>query len=257
MVIVVTVLPHGLREINSAAVDTHRSAGLHPVSSKSKTLQLFGQSVGGRLRNTSARRLHLAHMHQSVEECAGSQNHRFGLEFDAEGCLHSAHGAVAVSRDRSDRVLPHVQVGGILKTFAPVERELHPVGLRARAPHGRPLRPVQHPELDRTDIGDNAHHAAESIYLPDNLTFGNSAHGRITAHLSYLVHIMGDKKRITSETCGSRCGLASGMARTNHNYIVIKYHRLFSYAFNRARASFSARSIISRSPGPLSLMPQR
>jgi hypothetical protein len=112
--------------------------------------------------------------------------------------------------------------------MTPLRGKLHTVALRTRTPHCRTFRTVEHTELYGRAVGHNSHHSAKRIYLPDYLTFGYSANGRITAHLGYFVHIQGDKQRVGAKLCRSVGSLTSGMPGTNHYDIKFVSH-LLSY----------------------------
>ena len=65
------------------------------------------------------------------------------------------------------------------KNFSPVCRKLGFITLSPGTPHRRPLRPVEHAELESRMVSDKTHHSSEGIYLTDDLTFCNSAYRRI------------------------------------------------------------------------------
>ena len=72
----------------------------------------------------------------------------------------------------------------------PAYRRLHglavelAVGLRARALNGRPLGPVQHPELNAGRVGDAAHQSVERVDLPDQVALAQTANRRVAGHLT-------------------------------------------------------------------------
>ena len=52
------------------------------------------------------------------------------------------------------------------------------VGLGARSPHGRPLAPVEHAELDAGRIGDPAHQPVQRVDLADQMALAEPADRR-------------------------------------------------------------------------------
>ena len=83
---------------------------------------------------------------------------------------------------------------------------------------------VQHPELDHALIGNNSGIAAQGINFPYNLSFGDTTHGRITAHLGNGLHIHGHQEDFGTQICRSSCCFTAGMAGTNNNNIVFRKH---------------------------------
>ena len=129
-----------------------------------------------------------ADVHQPFEEGSCGQNNGFRAE------LHSHP-----SRNPGDRilfdlkggygVLPQVEILRVFEHFAPQQREARLVALRARTPHCRPFRTVQHTELQRRTVGDDARITAHRIDLPDDLSFGYAPDGRIARHLGEFAHV--------------------------------------------------------------------
>ncbi len=63
------------------------------------------------------------------------------------------------------------------------------------------------------------------IYLPNDLSFGNSTHSWVTAHLGNGLHVHGDQQYLTAHIGGSGSGFTSGMAGTYNNHIIFWKHR--------------------------------
>ena len=198
MEIGVAVLAHRLVEMHRAAVNAHRRSRLHSAHLETKPAQLLRDAVRRRLRDASATDFHAAYMHQTIEKRTSGQHHRLRLERDPHSRAHTSYPAVLNDKFHN-RVLPHVKAVGVLNAASPSLDKLNAVGLRTRTPHRRTLRPVQHPELYRSLVGDNAHLSAKSIYLSDYLTFSNTTYSRIATHLGNLVHIHRDKQRLRAQ----------------------------------------------------------
>ena len=192
-IVVITLLTGGKFPIDRATIHTHRRTGLHPVGYKTELTKLSGQPGRCRFGNTSAIPLVAPHVHLSVKECASREHYGASLEFDSHSRTHPCDIAVIIDHKLCHIVLPHRQAGYIFKRQAPHLTEAHPVRLRTRAPHSRTFRAVQHTELYRGAVCDYTHHATESIDLTHYLTFRNTTHSRIAAHLGNLVHVEGDQ----------------------------------------------------------------
>ena len=185
-------------------------------------------------------------MHQSVEESAVGKHHGFCPESRSERSLN-AHNTrpgklrplavgqisyisyislnLSILKDQlSYGILPETEVLGILENMAPHLGEAHAIALRTRAPHGRTFRAVEHAELDGRAVRHNSHHSAESIYFPDNLTFGYTADGRIATHLGNFIQIDGNQKGTRPQTCRRRGSLTSGVTGTHYYHIVVERH---------------------------------
>jgi hypothetical protein len=70
-----------------------------------------------------------------------------------------------------------------------------PVRLGARRLDSRPSGTVKQAELDSRSVDNPAHYAAEGIYLPDNMTFSDTADRRIARHLTDQVKIYRHESR--------------------------------------------------------------
>ena len=228
--------------------------------------------MGGGLGGASAGNHRAANVHQSVQEGTVGEHHGAGAEGGSVEGVHTCHGRVVVVESEGiDVVLPHIQAVGILEHLAPHCAETHAVALRARAPHCRAFAAVEHARLYGGAVGDDASPAAKCVYLSDNLTLSNSADSGVARHLGNFVHVHGYEQHRAAQPCSGCGGFAPGMAGTHNNYVVISFHSKIYQTKNTkaarfgqavilshiARASFSWASIISRSPGPLSLMPHR
>ena len=135
-------------------------------------------------------------MHEAIEEGACRENDGARFKASAEGGFHT-HRRISFVAENQLRgtILPQRQIGRGIKTAAPFVNETRAVGLGARAPHGRAFALVEQPKLDRGTVGNNSHLPAHGIYLPHNLTLGNSTHSGVAAHLGNLVQVHGDEQR--------------------------------------------------------------
>jgi len=104
--------------------------------------------------------------------------------------------------------------------MVPIAREQPLVALCTRTPHSRAFGEVKHTELNHGLVCDDARIAAESIYLTDNLPFGNTTHGRVAGHLANGIDIHGNEERCGTHIGGGGSSLGTGMSGTNNNDII-------------------------------------
>ena len=123
--------------------------------------------------------------------------------------------------------MPDGKILCVLENLAPLPDELTPVALGARAPHGRSFRAVEHTELNGRCVRHLARVTAQRVNLADYLPFGNSADGRIAAHLGDFVHVHRNETRLRAQLGCGTCCFASSMARTNDYDIIFELHLYF------------------------------
>ncbi len=91
------------------------------------------------------------------------------------------------------------------------------VCLRARTLNGRPLRPVQHPELNARAIDHAPHQPVQRIDLAHEMPFAEPADCRVAGHLANRLEPMRDKGRSRTHASGSRGRLATGVPASHNN----------------------------------------
>ena len=222
---VIAILHFAEREINGAAIDARRRTGLHTAGLEPETSQLLRDMARSLLRNSAARQLHTSEMHVAAKESTGGKDHLWSMEFHAETSAHTRHRAVVfIEKQRIDAILKEIKIVGILQDIAPHIAVFAAVALHAGRPHSRAFRSVEHTELHRGLIGHNAHHAAKSINLTDDLSLGNTTYSRVARHLGDTLHIGSHQQHRASESCGCHSSLTTGMACAYHYYVVVKTH---------------------------------
>ena len=117
--------------------------------------------------------------------------------------------------------MPDVETVGVVEHGAPLPDELAAVALRPGTPYGRTFRAVEHAELYCRLVGDDAHVSAQRVDFAHYLAFGNSAYGRVAAHLRYFVHVHGDEARACAHVCRGGGGLAAGVSAAYDDNIVV------------------------------------
>ena len=95
-------------------------------------------------------------MHEPVQESPVCQDYAFRMELDSHISLYAAYG-ISVEQQFAYGILPDIQVRKVFQYSPPTFDETGAVALGARAPHGRPLAPVQHAELDGGPVRHDSH----------------------------------------------------------------------------------------------------
>ena len=181
---IVAVLLAQSREIDAAAVDARRRAGLQAADAQGKLAQPRGQTIRGRIAGAAAR-----HGSRGRRECG-----RRGT------CRPSARRCAPETRCRSAVTQPATRspcsvrsatscwnscrFGWVSSSAADGALVQLPVGLRARGAHRRSLAGIQGAELDAGAVGRQRHRAAQRIDLLDQMALADAADGRIAAHLA-------------------------------------------------------------------------
>ena len=93
--------------------------------------------------------------------------------------------------------------------------------MSARRPDSRPLRAVQHAELDRRAIGGAAHDPAEGVDLAHDGALRDAADGGVTAHLPDGIESGRQQQGARAESGGHSGGFGAGVAAADDDDIVI------------------------------------
>src|SRR5574344_19874 len=130
-------------KVNAALVDADRCSRFHSCSRDSPSGDTFCKMMNGRFC-ASATFYHLsAHVHQSVEESAGSNDDALAVELSAPDGAHTDGFSVG-NEQLVGLVLPDVEVVGVVEYGSPLPDEFTTVALSTRTPYGRSLADVQH-----------------------------------------------------------------------------------------------------------------
>ena len=209
-------------EMHRTFVNAHRRSRLHACRANAQAVNTFGQESRSRFGASSAAHLFATNVHQAAQKSARRNHHGTCHERGSPNGAHTFHHALLGNHLRH-LVLPNVQVRRVFKAVSPFSNKACAVALCPWAPHGGAFRAVKHAELDSRGISHLTHLSAERINLAYNLSFGNTAHGRVAAHLRYFVHVHCHQARFGPHACSGTCRLATGMACTDNNDVVVKY----------------------------------
>ena len=119
-----------------------------------------------------------AEVNAAAQERAGREDHGASAEGPPIG-RDDAGGVRAVEQQPGDHSLRELDAGEVFEEGshrAPVQRT---VALRAGGPDRRPLRAIEHTELDRGAIGRAAHDPAKGVDLAHDGALGDPADGGI------------------------------------------------------------------------------
>jgi hypothetical protein len=98
-------------------------------------------------------------------------------------------------------------------------RVTHLVCLGTARPDGRPFCHVQYAKLDTSGVYSACHLAVKRIHLFDEVSFTQSANGRIAGHIGNMVQIDGEHERTRAHPCCRERGFTSGMTCPHYDDI--------------------------------------
>ncbi len=219
-----TILNLQILKMNRASVNPYRSSCFHPFRMNTMSSNAFGKSGNGRFRYSSSWKLMPSDVHQSVKKRSSCNYNTPGIESNAPYSANSSSRAVLHEQFLS-LVLPDIEIVGIVEHSAPLPYKFPAVALRPRAPYRRSFRTVKHTELNSRGISNASHLSAEGVNLSHNLSFCDTTHGRVAAHLSDFVHIHGYKTGLCAHVGRCHSSLATGVSTAYNQYVIFKIHK--------------------------------
>ena len=205
-------------EIHAAAIEARRRAGLQTIDPQRQRPQTLRQGVGRRIASTAARLVRKADVDAPAEKRAGRQHDALGLEAQPHLRVHAAH-AVALDVQIDHRLLEHRQVRLALDHAPHGVPIQHPVRLRPRRLHRRPLASVQRPHLDRRAVGSHGHRPAQRVDLAHQMRLADAANGRIAGHLADGLDALRQEQRRRAKPRRSERRLGPGMTAADDDDI--------------------------------------
>ena len=205
-------------EVDRAAVQPRRCAGLQPALRQLQLLQPRRQADGRRVAGAAGAVVLQADVDAPVQEGAGRQHH--GAAAEAQAHLRdSADHAVAFEHQVVHRLLEQPQVRLVLQPLADGRLVQHAVGLRARGTHRRALAAVEDAELDAGFVGGRGHRAAQRIDLLDQMALADAADAGVAAHLPQRLDVVRQQQRAAAHAGGSQRSFGAGVAATDHDHV--------------------------------------
>ena len=202
------------REVDAAAIESRRRAGLQSRLRQLQFLQACRQGDRRRITRPTGLVVVQPDVDASVEEGARREHHRAGSEGDAD-LRHGTHHAIAFDHEIVHRLLEQAQAGLVLQASTDGGLVEHPVGLRARRPHGRSLAGIQDAELDAGLVRRQGHGTPERIDLAHQVALADATDGGIAAHLPQGFDVVGEQQGLGTHAGGRQCRLGAGMAATD------------------------------------------
>ena len=209
--------------VDAAAIHTGRGSGLHASGFEAQADELFCYSVAGLFAGASTAELLLPDVHDPIHERATGEDHGPCRDRFTKTGAHASYSSIG-DDDLVDAVLPEVDIGCRLKKAAPFVGEEGAVVLGARAPHRGSLAAVEHAELDRASVGDDAGVSAKRIHLANDLSFGDTAHGGVATHLPDHPHVHGDEEDHRAHVRCCRSCFVPCVASSDHDHIIDLFH---------------------------------
>ena len=181
------------REIDAAAIDARRGAGLQASDAQRQLAQARREAHRGRIAGAPAGMALQADMNFAAEEGAHREHDRRRAERQS-ALGNDTHHAIAFDDQILGFLLKQCQMGlGFEHASNGAFVELS-IRLRPSGAHGGPLAGVQRAELDAGQIRGARHGPAQSVYFFDQMPFANAADRGIAAHLSQGLDVVGEQQ---------------------------------------------------------------
>src|SRR6185436_14451303 len=165
------------RIINASSIYPGRSARFHATALKAKCHKVFCDSNRSLFACPSSAKFFFSYMYGSIQKGSVGKHNGISLKLYSHAGDDPFHLAILCDQLRN-HVLPEINIGSLFKHYSPMFSKHGTIVLRARTPHSRTLRTIQHAKLNCTLVTHNSRISAQSIYLSDNLSFSYASHCR-------------------------------------------------------------------------------
>ena len=159
-------------------------------------------------------------MNEAAQERAGGQHDAARTDFAPVAEDEPTDPPRCIEQQILGRALDDRQTGGLGEQRRHGRAVELPIGLRAGAPHRRPLAAVQHAELDAGAVDRAAHDPVERIDLAHQMALGEPADRRVARHLADRRPVVRQEGRAGAKPRRRRRRLAPGMPPADHHDIV-------------------------------------
>ena len=239
------------RQVDGAAIEARRRAGLEAAVAEAERLEVFAEQHGGGFAAASGGIGLLAAVDEAVEERSGGDDDGAGANrasvAQAQALDAAARARAALRRSLEcdqlcvcNQELGHLglldlEVGLGLEHRAHLEAVGLLVALGAGRPDGGAARGVEQTELDADGVGDFGHDAAEGVDLAHDVSLGDAADGGIAGHLRDEVGVEGEQGGAQSHARGGHGGFTAGMSGSNYGNVVMfgeSWHALWNDSSN-------------------------
>ena len=239
-------LAFALGEIDALREQAARRSGLEAGDLEAEFAQAIAEGRDG-VAEPAAGLVSQADMEQTAHESAGGNDHRGGVETQAQIGFHALDAVVADGEARDIRLLD-------VEARLALEQRLHAklvgllVALRARGADARAFGGVEHAELDARGVGVEAHRAAEGVDFANHVAFCQPANRGVAGHLPDGVGVLGQEERFATETRRGHSRLDARVAGPDDDDIVVfRINEIAQVTRSRCRARrASARGLRGR-----------
>ena len=204
------------REVDAAAIQTRRRAGLQATDAQRQLAQATRQGDRRRVTGTAAGIVLQTDVDKSAEEGAGGQHHVFRQETQAH-LGDDALDLVLLDDQVVGGLLEYPQVGLVFQNAADRRLVQGTVSLGAGGAHRWPLAGIQHTELDAGDIGGLGHDTTQGVDFLDQMALADTANRRVAAHVAEGFHVVAEQQGLHAHARGGQGGLGTGMATADHD----------------------------------------
>jgi len=208
-------------EIDRASIDARRSSGFEPGNSESCLFQLFGKMSSCVFTRAAAGKVGFsANMDSPAEESAGSDNDRPCTKASSfEGFDAKYTCFVLVKQKPRDGPLHGTQGFMFLEEGPHCASIEPPVALSAWSPYRWTLAPIEHAELEHSEIRGSSHYPAQSVHFAYDGSFRNPTDRRVARHLADRFERASDEPYTGTQASCRNCGFSSGVTGPDDNHI--------------------------------------
>ena len=212
-------LPLEPRPIDCPSIKARRRARLEPPKRQTERAELVAERRCGTLADTTPVLGLPPAKHLGVEECPGRQNDRRCPQH-CPVIKHNTRDSSRLECQRRNAGSDDIEIRRHGQHLADGRCIACTVGLDARPLYCRPLRPVEHPVMDRRRIRRAPDQAVERIDLADEMTLAQPANRRVTRHRPNHRRVEADQSRPRATTRRRRRRFGPGMPAANNDHVI-------------------------------------
>ena len=216
----VAILPLQAIEMDCPPVHARRCPGLEAIHLEAEFEQLLRERDHRGVAGSSGRDSRLEpDPNRAPQKGPRSQNHRVGLEHAPVSAFHARR--PPRSHDQPVyRPLVEIESRLFLEQPAHLARVEPAIALGPRRPHRRPLRPIQHAEVERGPVGRAPHEAPQGVHFPRDRALGHPSDRRITGHLAHPGQERGHQQGASPDPGARRSSLRPRVPTSDHDHVV-------------------------------------
>ena len=158
-------------------------------------------------------------MNAPTQKCAHGQHYAGRGEFKTDLGNHPGYPAV-FNQQVIDCLLKYVQIGLIFQGAPYGGLVQQPVRLCPGGTYRRPLARVEYAEMDTRPVRRPRHQPTQRIHFLHQVTLANTANGRVAAHLSQGIDIVGEQQCACAHACRRQCCLGASMAAADNDDLI-------------------------------------